>query len=558
MSSMREFSDRIARHSLALPLLVLAAGLLASLLAAVAFWRVSELKDQERFEHAITQTQDAIAGRLDTYIALLQAGAGLFAASSDGVTRDEFEGFAARLRLRTRYPGIQGIGFSAYVPAGKADELVAEMRQQGFPDFRITPHTPRADAHAILFLEPLDRRNRAAIGYDMFTNPTRRAAMARARDTGRSAMSGKVELVQEIDRDKQAGLLIYVPVYRGDREAVPATLTERRERFAGFVYAPFRADDLLAGIFGRTRNRRVDFAIYDGAPRPANLLHRSGEAVLDRDARFTATRLLETSGRRWTVIYAARPEFEVGSSQRLAPLILVAGAVASLTIAWVVWLQGQARREAISFAAARSASEAHLQLLVNELNHRVKNTLATVQSLIWQTLRGAEVDEDVRQRLDARLMALSSAHNVLTRENWSSADIPTVIEEALAPFRGPLAHRIRLDGPAARVAPKAALALSMAVHELATNAVKYGALSGEAGRVDLRWERVDASHLRLTWRESGGPPVEPPARKGFGARLIERGLAHDLGGEVRIAYHPAGVRCIVERVPVAEGSNDAA
>jgi CHASE1-domain containing sensor protein/two-component sensor histidine kinase len=551
MSPMRGFSDRIDRRDAALPLLVFVAGLLASLAAAAGFWRIAELKDRERFEHAIVQTQDAIVGRLDTYVALLQAGSGLFAASSGGVTRDEFAAFNARLRLRERYPGIQGIGFSRYIRPGEAAAVAAEMRAQGFEDFRITPDPPRPQLHSIVYLEPLDRRNRAAIGYDMYSDPTRRAAMARARDTGGASTSGKVELVQEIDQNKQAGFLIYVPVYAGDPAVPPRTVAERRARLAGFVYAPFRADDLLAGIFGGTRNRRVDFAIYDGAPMPANLLHRSGEAVTADDPAFSGTRALTYRGRDWTVRYASRAPLEGASSRLLAPLIGLAGALASAIIAWVVWLQAKARRRADAAADAHAASEAHLKLLVNELNHRVKNTLATVQSLIWQTLRSADLDDQVRRRLDARIMALSAAHNVLTRENWDSAALRDIVDEALAPFRGATAGRLSVEGPPLRVAPKAALAIAMALHELATNAIKYGALSNDAGQVELRWEPVGDDRLRLTWCERGGPPVTPPSRQGFGGRLIERGLAHDLGGSVRIDYDPAGVICVADAIRTA-------
>jgi CHASE1-domain containing sensor protein len=547
---MRVFSW-IDRRDAALPLLVLAAGLMASLAAAVGFWRVAELKDRERFEHSIVQTQDAIVGRLDTYVAMLQAGAGLFAASSGGVTRPEFTAFAVRLGLPTRYPGIQGIGFSRYVRPGETGEVIAAMHAQGFDDFRIKPPGRRPEVHTIIYLEPLDRRNRAAIGYDMYSNPTRRRAMAHARDTGRAAMSGKVELVQEIDPEKQAGFLIYVPVYHGDPRDVPASVAERRARLHGFVYAPFRADDLLSGIFGNTAHRRVDFAIYDGAPVPANLLHRSGDAAAAGEAEYRATRGLRFRGRDWTVRYESRPELEAGSSRMLAPLVFFAGALASVTIGWVMWLQVKARRRADAAASAHAASEAHLQLLVNELNHRVKNTLATVQSLIWQTLRSTDVDDEVRKRLDARIMALSAAHNVLTRENWESVLLRDIADEALAPFRGATAGRLSVAGPPVRVAPKAALAIAMALHELATNALKYGALSNDAGRVELRWDPLGDHRLRLTWRERGGPPVRRPVRKGFGARLIERGLAHDLGGSVRLDYDPDGVVCVADAIPTA-------
>jgi two-component sensor histidine kinase len=151
----------------------------------------------------------------------------------------------------------------------------------------------------------------------------------------------------------------------------------------------------------------------------------------------------------------------------------------------------------------------HRQLLVNELNHRVKNTLATVQSLAHQTLRDADSLAAAKSMLTARLLALSNAHNVLTRENWEGASLPEVVHEATRAHDDPAAPRIDAAGPDLRVGPRVALALSMALHELATNAAKYGALSTDAGAVQVRWERSGERSLALTWRERGGPPVSP-------------------------------------------------
>lgn len=188
----------------------------------------------------------------------------------------------------------------------------------------------------------------------------------------------------------------------------------------------------------------------------------------------------------------------------------------------------------------RKRAEAQRTLLINELNHRVKNTLATVQSLAVQTLRNTERSADARDLFQSRIAALSRAHDLLTQENWQGASLHAVVDRAFAPFRtGP--NRFSISGPALQLSPKQALALSIALHELATNASKYGALSNETGRVDVTWEISDGN-VALVWLECGGPAVAPPTRSGFGTRLIERNLAQDLGGEAGIEYLPAGVR----------------
>jgi len=198
----------------------------------------------------------------------------------------------------------------------------------------------------------------------------------------------------------------------------------------------------------------------------------------------------------------------------------------------------------------RKRTEERLRLMVHELNHRVKNTLATVQSIAMQTLRGG--DPAVRQVLEARLQALAAAHDVLTRMNWEGAELDDVVAGALAPHGGRDSGRFHVSGPPVRLQPRAALALAMGLHELATNALKYGALSPAAaeGWVDLRWA-VSGGRIRLVWSEHGGSTVMPPSRRGFGTRLVERSLAQDLGGTVEIIYGPEGVTCVVE-APLAE------
>lgn len=188
------------------------------------------------------------------------------------------------------------------------------------------------------------------------------------------------------------------------------------------------------------------------------------------------------------------------------------------------------------------------RLLINELNHRVKNTLATVQSIAAQTFRG-QTDQDARAVFNARMAALSNAHNVLVADNWESASLRSVIERALAPhlLAEVDAERFQLEGVDARLHPKVAVTLAMALHELMTNAAKYGALSVPEGRVRVVWLLHDLDdgrqQLDLTWQERGGPTVNAPTRQGFGTRLIERQLPMEFDGTASINYDAEGVRC---------------
>lgn len=195
-------------------------------------------------------------------------------------------------------------------------------------------------------------------------------------------------------------------------------------------------------------------------------------------------------------------------------------------------------------------SEERRKLLLDELNHRVKNSLATVQSIALQTLGTAESPNAFNRDFNERLLALSQTHNLLTRSDWVSASLADVITQELDPYRDPDRERVSLRGDEIHLGPKAAVALGMALHELAANAARYGALSNDAGFVDVFWEQrrddLGARSLRLTWTESGGPPVVEPRRRGFGLRLIERGLAHELDAAAELSFRPSGLACVID------------
>ena len=193
-------------------------------------------------------------------------------------------------------------------------------------------------------------------------------------------------------------------------------------------------------------------------------------------------------------------------------------------------------------------SERRLQLMVNELNHRVKNSLAMVQAIAAQTFRGSGSVEQVKTALSGRIVALARAHDVLTETRWEHAELKEVVQGAVGPYAGLAGERILCEGPPVSLAPKAAICLSLALHELATNAVKHGALSEERGTVNVSWalcgeDNAGARVLTLDWSEQGGPLVAPAPLPGFGMRLLKRSLPADLDGTVEIEPRPTGLYC---------------
>jgi PAS domain S-box-containing protein len=204
--------------------------------------------------------------------------------------------------------------------------------------------------------------------------------------------------------------------------------------------------------------------------------------------------------------------------------------------------------------------EAQSKMLIDELNHRVKNTLSTVQSIVWQTLRTPSDLKVIRESIESRLFALSRSHDLLTREKWESAGLLDIVHDALEPFgvSGGRADRIAVTGDNIRFPPKSALALGIAFNELATNAVKYGALSNATGSILIEWRMKTTpvgQGLLLNWKEKDGPSVVAPTHKGFGSRVIERGLAHELEGTIHLEYKPGGLVCVMD-FPLPEGTRD--
>lgn len=197
---------------------------------------------------------------------------------------------------------------------------------------------------------------------------------------------------------------------------------------------------------------------------------------------------------------------------------------------------------------ARKEAEERQRLLLAELDHRVKNTLSRVQSILAQSLRSATSMQEFARAFEGRIAAAARAHALLTRESWLGADLRDLVLEELAPYAE--GGNVRVEGEPVRLTPGAAVSFSMAFHELTTNAVKHGALSRPGGRVEVEWRR-GAGRLEVTWSETGGPPVAPSPRRGFGSSLIERGLAYELHGSVRLEFRPEGVRCLID-VPLEE------
>jgi two-component sensor histidine kinase len=220
-------------------------------------------------------------------------------------------------------------------------------------------------------------------------------------------------------------------------------------------------------------------------------------------------------------------------------LTLFIPTIAAALVAASLWVAARLRES----EEIRRRHERHLELLVAELNHRVKNTLSVVQSFAHQSFRSPQSTAEGVAAFEGRLIALACAHNLLTSQNWDRIDLEELVRTCVAATDE--ASRFAIDGPPVPVSPKTAVTIAMTLHELATNSIKYGALSAAHGSVQVRWAR-DNGQFSFTWADCGGPPVEPPSHRGFGSRMLERALAAELGGKAKLDFAPGGLRYVVE------------
>lgn len=364
-----------------IPYAFLVAGMLFTLVVSYRQSAVTTAEDRARFEGLVQGVHLSIESRLETYRALVRSGVGVFAAG-DSVDRAQFKSFVDKLSLAENYPGLRGIGFSVRVQPEEKMALIDTMEAQGLENFRVWPEGQRSEYYPIIYLEPDDERNRALLGFDMFTEQVRRSAMERARDTGKPAASHRVTPVREVSPvQAHTGFLIYAPVYRHNQPT--ATEAERREALVGYVYCGFRAEEFLRGVVPHYSQENIAFQIYSNDPKPENLLHRSTDATISPpqgyQPRFAATTHLDVGGQTWTINHVSLPGFDRSYMKSWVPYTFAAGALISLLFFLITRSQIRAREKAEFSEAETRESEA-----------RVRHTLAEHQRAEEEIREGEE------------------------------------------------------------------------------------------------------------------------------------------------------------------------
>lgn len=365
------------------PVLVLVLGLALTFVLQKSARDANRQALQDEFDFRVKEVVVNIETRMTKYEQILEGAAGLFAASSS-VERSEFAEFVRTLKLEDRYPGIQGVGFARWIPPQDKAAHVASTRAEGFPHYDIHPEGTREAYTSIHYLEPFNWRNQRAFGYDMYSEGVRRTAMAKARDEGRAVISGKVRLKQETEEDVQAGVLVYLPVYRAG--APSDTLDDRRTNLVGWVYAPFRMQDLMQGILGEHFGEIgavLDLEIFDGGAAIEDALLFDSNAHARRAApAFAVTHVLPLFGHQWTLVIRSMPAFDARLKSDEARIVALAGGVVSAMLALVVWLLLSGRARALNLAEGMTADLRESETRQQHLNRALRLLSACNAALV--------------------------------------------------------------------------------------------------------------------------------------------------------------------------------
>ncbi len=320
----------------------------------------------DKFDFRVNEIVRNIYERMGKYEQVLEGAHGLFAASSL-LERREFADYIRTLNISERFPGIQGVGFSLWVPAAEKDAHLAKIRAEGFPQYDIHPAGVRDAYSSIVYLEPFDWRNQRAFGYDMYSEPVRRAAMDQARNEGAIRISGKVRLVQETEQDIQPGFLMYLPVYSSEAAG---------KHLLGWVYAPFRMGDLMKGVLGEhfgEISSTLDLHIHDGdRPEADTLMFDSSGRPRPAQTGFQTIRRIPLFGHTWTLDIASLPAFDQELNREEANIIAVSGSVGSLMLALVLWLLITGRERALALAEGMTSDLRQSEARQKKLNRALR------------------------------------------------------------------------------------------------------------------------------------------------------------------------------------------
>ncbi len=493
--------------------------LLATIAAAVASFFYNQSEEADQAELVAAQ----VNMRLRDHLAVLEGVRALYQSDS-AASGPAIRAYLAALRPQIQAPGMEGVGIAAAMRAATPAAIEAKLRENYGEDIKIWPATDQPIGFPVILVEPYTPRRHAALGFDMYSEPIRRAAMRRAWQTGHPAASGIVHLAQEKAATvKQPGFLIYLPVYaraRAGANAETLATAPGVRPVEAFVYAPFRTRDMMTAVLGSQLEGIDGIEVYAGEGPSAPLVFSRGTMGWDAQEQK-----LRVADRIWTMRISYGRSFE-----RLGrPLAIFIFGVALALLATQLHRVQRRRIDAFQALAAQKARHAEdRELMIGEMAHRMKNAFARIGALARITLRESTSLEDFEAKFDGRMRALSDAKQMLVTGAVDSVELGRIIHRELELAGRSPQQLAAVTGPDVRLDDEGAQALSLAIHEFVTNSIKYGALAGQ-GDLAVGWRRA-GDDIELSWVESGLAETPLIDTESFGTQFIRTLIERQLKG----------------------------
>lgn len=527
----------------------IAVALISLTMAGFAYFATQEAA-RIKFEATADDALNRIESRIDLHLSLLRSTQALFDARNGEISRSEFEAFFSALDVDSNFAGLRGIGYLRLAKAG--DEAAVErdmLRDRGVPH-AVYPDSSQSWRTPIVLFEPLDPSNESTIGYDMFTEPVRREAIEKAMADDAQHASGLVQLGQGTGAAQTfTGFLVFV---RLNVETAPDGINASRSSTSGFLYAAFRARDLFQTALSRSPLLPVNTEVYDGKVDAGNLLFQSETPpVSSFGDRLLVTRKIIVAGRPWTVLFRPTSAFSQPSSRAIPVMLGLFGLLLAGAIALVARYQERAYDAKSLLHETTEKSLLEKDLMLQEMKHRIKNSITRVLAIARQTAAHATDVKEFSSSFSARLQAMAASQDMLTRSRWQKADLGDLLRIELGQVFGKELPDGILSGPQVLLDETTTQALGLTFHELATNALKYGEAGNSVGALKVDWSfegRGSGRMLVLNWREAGQKQLEAPAKTGFGTKLIDLNVTRELRGTIARDFRADGLTVEI-RIP---------
>ncbi|MER9452435.1 CHASE domain-containing protein [Mesorhizobium sp. M0478] len=527
----------------------IAVALISLTMAGFAYFATQEAA-RIKFEATADDALNRIESRIDLHLSLLRSTQALFDARNGEISGSEFKAFFSALDVDNNFAGLRGIGYLRLAKTGDEAAVERDMLLDRGAAHTVYPDTTQPWRTPVVLFEPLDPANESTIGYDMFTEPVRREAIEKAMADDAQHASGLVQLGQDTGAAQTfTGFLVFV---RLNVETAPDGINASRSSTSGLLYAAFRARDLFQTALSRTPLLPVNTAVYDGTADADNLLFQSETPpVASFGDRLLVTRKIIVAGRPWTVLFRPTSAFSQPSSRAIPVMLGLFGLLLAGAIALVARYQERAYDAKSLLHETTEKSLLEKDLMLQEMKHRIKNSITRVLAIARQTAAQATDVKEFSTSFSARLQAMAASQDMLTRSRWQKADLGDLLRIELGQVFGKELPEGILSGPQVLLDERTTQALGLTFHELATNALKYGEAGNSVGALKVDWSfegRGSERMLVLNWREAGQKELEAPAKTGFGTKLIDLNVTRELRGTIARDFRIDGLTVEI-RIP---------